>query len=349
MDDFASGDEWRNESTRERHARWEREYGTAEPGEFNSSRPIDGDRTDKLFPTIAALLDMDLSPPDFMVDGLVPMGGIIMLGSKPDVGKSTLLRTLTVSRSRGMPWLGRSVKQGSVLLCQFEEIPTFARDHLVLMGATRDMPIFPFFEPCLGDFMERLTDWAHQHREALIIIDTLGKVAPGKDLLDYNIATQVLTPFVTLARTTGAGIVLSHHNKKGESYDPADDLLGSTAIRANMDHTLAITQSGETRIIQTVSKRYGESMPSTYLDLDPYTGRVEAGDTVKEKKGQDMEAEIMAVLQDGPLTAVELEGRITGKSERIRRTRDAMVERGDICRERVGRAHKYCLSVPSHS
>ena len=321
----------------------------AEAGEFNSSRPLEGDETDKLFPTMGEFLDMDLTPPEFLVDDTLPVGGLGILSAKPDVGKSTLLRTLAMAVATGVPWLGRRVKQGAVLLCQFEDIAAFGRDHLVTMGATRETPIFPFFASCPDEFIPHLSAWAKRHRPALIIIDTLGKVALGKDLLDYTVATEVLTPLVTLARTTDAAIMLSHHNKKGESYDPADDLLGSTAIRANMDHTLAITQTGETRTIKTVSKRYGEPIPATYLEIDPDTGRVEAAGTVKEKKGENMEAEIIAVLHDGPLTALDLEARITGKAERIRRTRDAMVERGDICREKVGRAHKYCLSVPSPS
>ena len=320
-----------------------------DPDEFNSSRPIGADETDKLFPTMGEFLDMDLSPPEFLIADMLPVGGVGIIAAKPDVGKSTALRTLAIAVANGDSWLGRTCRQGTVLLCQFEEIAAFAREHLVQMGATRETPIFPFFDSCPDEFVPRLSEWAERHRPALIIVDTLGKTAPGKDLLDYTVAQQVLTPLVTLARTTRAAIILSHHNKKGESYDPADDLLGSTAIRANMDHTLAITQSGEKRTIKTVSKRYGDPMPQTYLEIDPVTGRVEAAGTVKEKKGEDMEAEIIAVLQDGPLSAEELETRVTGNAGRIRRARDKMVERGDIQREKDGRAHRYCLSVSSIS
>ena len=144
-------------------------------------------------------LDMDLTPPEFLVDDTLPVGGLGILSAKPDVGKSTLLRTLAMAVADGVPWLGRRVKQGAVLLCQFEDIAAFGRDHLVTMGATRETPIFPFFASCPDGFIPHLSAWAKRHRPALIIIDPLGKVAPGKDLLDYTVATEVLTPLVTLA------------------------------------------------------------------------------------------------------------------------------------------------------
>ena len=184
---------------------------------------------------------------------------------------------------------------------------------------------------------------------ALVIVDTLSEVARGKDLLDHREANQVLIPIVAVARTTGASILLTHHNKKGESSDPADDLLGSTAIRAKMDHTLAITQIGERRTIRTVSKRYGDPMQATYLEIDPVTGRVEAAGAVKEKTGETMEAEILAVLADGPCNGDVLESRVHGRGKTIRRLRDAMVERGQIHRTKVGQASVYSSSVPSPS
>ena len=320
-----------------------------DPDELAPSVPIGADGTDELFRTMGEFLDMDLTPPEYLIDGILPVGGVAIVGAKPDVGKSTLMRTTAMAVVMGDSWLGRNCKQGPVVLCQFEEIPAFARDHLVQMGADRGTPIYPFFDPCPDEFVPRLGDWCQRHRPALVIVDTLSEVARGKDLLDHRDANQVLIPIVTVARTTGAAIMLTHHNKKGESSDPADDLLGSTAIRAKMDHTLAITQIGERRTIRTVTKRYGDPMQPTYLEIDPVTGRVEAAGDVKEKAGETMEAEIRAVLADGPCNGEELESRVHGRGKTIRHLRDSMVERGEITRTKEGQAFIYSSSVPSPS
>ena len=318
------------------------------PDELDSSL-IGIDESDKFVPTMAEFLDMDLTPPEFLIADMLPVGGVGMIGAKPDVGKSTLLRTLAVAVAKGDSWLGRNCKQGAVLLCQFEEIAVFARNDLVQMGATRETPIFPFMEPCPGDFVSTLGDWTERHRPALIVVDTLAKTCPGKDLLDYTIAQQVLTPFLAIARTTGAAIMLSHHNKKGDQGDAGDDILGSTAIRANMDHTLHIARHDGARIIKTASKRYGTEMPATYLEIDPVTGRVEAAGSVREKQGADTEADIVEALRDGPLAKAEIEKAVHGGGRRIRAALDRLLERGEIRMEKEGKAHKFYLSVPSDS
>ena len=318
--------------------------------EASSSVRLRGDGTDELFPTMAAFLDMDLSPPEFLIADMLPVGGIGIVAAKPDVGKSTLLRTLAVAVAKGDSWLGRSVKQGPVLLCQFEEIAPFARDHLVQMGATRETPIFPFMGSRPESFPDILASWAARHRPALIIMDTLAKAAPEcKDWNALNDVESALAPFLAIARSNNAAMLFAHWNKKSESMDAGDDLMGSTAIRGNMDHTLAITLSGEKRTIKTVSQRYGEPLPPTYLEIDPVTGRVEGAGTVKEKTGDNIEAEILAVLADGQCNGEELEKRVTGRGKTIRHIRDTMVERGDIHRTKVGQAFIYSSSVPSHS
>ena len=316
------------------------------PDELDSSL-IGIDESDKLFPTMGEFLDMDLTPPEFLIEDLLPVSGIGMIGAKPDVGKSTLLRTLAVAVAKGDSWLGRNCKQGAVLLCQFEEIPAFARNHLVQMGATRETPIFPFMEPCPEDFVSILGSWAERRRPALIIIDTLAKTCPGKDLLDYTVAQQVLTPFLAIARATGAAIMLSHHNKKGEQGDAGDDILGSTAIRANMDHTLHIARHDGARIIKTASRRYGTELPATYLEIDPVTGRVEAAGDVKEKQGANTEADILSLLADGPMAKSAVEAAIHGGGARIRAAIDRLAERGEIRIAKEGRALKIYLSDSS--
>ena len=317
-----------------------------DPDELDSSL-IGIDESDKLFPTMGEFIDMDLTPPEFLIADLLPVGGVGMIGAKPDVGKSTLLRTLAVAVAKGDSWLGRNVKQGPVLLCQFEEIAVFARNHLVQMGATRDTPIFPFMEPCPDDFVSILGDWTERRRPALIVVDTLAKTCPGKDLLDYTIAQQVLTPFLAIARATGAAIMLSHHNKKGDQGDAGDDILGSTAIRANMDHTLHISRHDGARIIKTASRRYGAEMDATYLVVDEVTGRVEASGSVRDKQTADTEASILDALQDGALAKSEIEKAVHGGGRRIRAALDRLLERGDIRMQKDGRAHRFYLSDSS--
>jgi len=56
----------------------------------------------------------------WLVDGLLPAGGISALAARPKVGKSTLARELAVCVARGEPLLGRATTQGGVFILDLE-------------------------------------------------------------------------------------------------------------------------------------------------------------------------------------------------------------------------------------
>jgi Mrp family chromosome partitioning ATPase len=61
---------------------------------------------------ISELLGEPDEPENWLVDGLLPTGGLSVLVGKPKAGKSTLARALAVAVARGEPWLGRATFPG---------------------------------------------------------------------------------------------------------------------------------------------------------------------------------------------------------------------------------------------
>ena len=52
------------------------------------ARPsLGADGTDELFRTMGEFLDMDLTPPEFLIDGILPVGGVAIVGAKPERGE----------------------------------------------------------------------------------------------------------------------------------------------------------------------------------------------------------------------------------------------------------------------
>jgi putative DNA primase/helicase len=71
----------------------------------------------------------------WVVDEMLPSGGLSVLASKPKVGKSTLARYLSLCIAKGLPFLDRQVIQGSVLYYAFEEKLEEVKIHFQDMGA----------------------------------------------------------------------------------------------------------------------------------------------------------------------------------------------------------------------
>lgn len=57
----------------------------------------------------------ELPAPTWLVDGLIPSGGLSVLYGAPSTGKSFLSLALALSIATGVPWLGRTVEAGPVI------------------------------------------------------------------------------------------------------------------------------------------------------------------------------------------------------------------------------------------
>jgi len=64
--------------------------------------------------------ERNVEPRREIIEGLLREGQIMAIGSPYGVGKSPLLQDLTVCRIGGIPWCGRRVEQGPVILFDFE-------------------------------------------------------------------------------------------------------------------------------------------------------------------------------------------------------------------------------------
>src|SRR5439155_18507176 len=80
----------------------------------------------------------------WLVEGLLPLGGLSLLAAKPKVGKSTLARNLALAVARGEPFLDRAVRPGPVVYLALEEHRAGVAEHFTRLGAT-DEPIHIHF------------------------------------------------------------------------------------------------------------------------------------------------------------------------------------------------------------
>lgn len=155
--------------------------------------------------------------------------------------------------------------------------------------------------------------------------DTLQRLISAKDLNDYAEVTTKLTPIITLARTTGAALVLVHHAGKGERAG-IDQVLGSTALAGSVDNLFLVNRTDRYRLLSSI-QRIGPDLPEVVLTLDA-CGRSTAGHTRHDADVQHLQDVMLAALDSaGDLTRTDwldgVEGRKQLKLEALRRLTDA--------------------------
>jgi len=250
---------------------------------------------------------------DYIVDDLLLIGGLSLMVAKPKTGKSTLARQLALSVARGESFLGRKVKAGLVIYVGLEDRRTDVRRHFRAMGATgnENLKIFVGMSP--ANAIDELRKVAENEKPALIIVDTLARLARIKDLNDYSHVTNGLEPILAIARDVGAHLLLTHHAKKGKS-EGIDSTLGSTALVGSVDTVIFLNKGEKYRTISS-TQRDGNDIQKTVLNFDTETKITSLGESHEQAEIDRLKGAILDYLggQSEPVEEINIQEGVEGR------------------------------------
>lgn len=304
-------------------------HSTTSPLVSLPSRGYEKEKGDTKPPIAAASftsLDDLLKEPEevvsWVVDGLLPSGGLSVLVAKPKVGKSTFARQMALAVAQGDLFLGRKTAIGRVLYISLEEKRGEVRSHFKLMGANGAENIGIYVGTVPEEAFEWLKSEIIKTRPTLVIIDTLFRFVSVTDVNDYAKTTAALSPLLALARDYSAHLLFLHHARKGGG-DGADTTLGSTAIFGSVDTAIVLKKTDGKRTIET-QQRYGVDLEPTILVFNSETKSAELGGSKEEDDIQKIEAAILEFLKtkgegvSEPAIGEEIDGRTGAKRKALR-------------------------------
>jgi len=184
-------------------------------------------------------------PVDWLLDGRLRAGSVVVVAGDPGGGKTWLLLNLALCVATGAPWLGVKTKRAPVLWVDAESGMARMCDRVQAamtgLHAPESAP-FRFVTPSdrLFDLrksadQDTLTAGVSETGAGLVIVDALVDVMPGGDENAVQDVGPLMLALRRLADVTGAAVVLIHHNNKAGGY------RGSTAIAGAVDALLSLT------------------------------------------------------------------------------------------------------------
>jgi hypothetical protein len=294
--------------------------------------------------SLAELLARPGKAPEWLVDGLLLVGGVSLLVAKPKVGKTTLSRARGLAVARGTPFLGRTTQQGAVLYLVLEDSEEMAKEHFVRMGGTAE-PLFCHIAGGEEADLEWVGEIIAEFQTRLVIVDTLFKLIRFSDGNDYAQVSRAMAPLIGLARKTRCHITCLHHVGKGLRNGP-DAILGSTALFGAVDTVLSLEEHSERGTIST-TQRYGTRLPPTPLTLDPATGWPALGTAPATPAEEPLAARVRAVCS-APVTAPALAARLDVSRTRLDRVLARLVAEERLVRVGTGlRGDPYRYAPPT--
>ena len=231
---------------------------------------------------------------DYLVEERIARGSVVLLAGKPKAGKSTAARGLALEVARGGSWLGFRCLPRPVWYLALEDKRSEVKRHFRTMGATGSEPVRFFFRQPTDRLIGQLHALAEREHPGLIVVDTLQRLIRAQNLNDYAEVTTKLTPILTLARETGAAMLLVHHAGKSERGG-IDSILGSTALAGSVDNVFLLNRRDRYRLLSSI-QRIGDDLAETVIEMDP-AGKVTCGQSRHDADVGHVQAALLATLR----------------------------------------------------
>lgn len=249
------------------------------------------------FLTAEELARQEFPPLEYLVEGLLPLGGAAMLAAPPKRRKSFLVQDLVLSVATGRPFLGRKTRQGRTLYLALEDglRRLQARQNAILGRetiASHDC-MYAVAAPKLNaGLLDAIRTWKQQTDGVLVAIDVFQRIRPdGSKTNDYQLDYGAVAPLNDLANELGITILLIHHTRKMENADDIfSDISGSNGIYGALTTVWMMRGGDQADDVDAILFYQGKDIESDSLKMRFNRGTLRFDPVVDAKK---------AVLESG--------------------------------------------------
>lgn len=289
----------------------------------------------------------------FIWDKFIFKGRLHLVSAFMKYGKTELLSGLCKAILLGDYYLSFGTKQSKILYLteectgdirrRFEKLDYQPTGNLLVHG--RDSGFLSLDPPTI----ENLKLYLIANGIEVLVIDTASKFLPIENENDASQVTAAVKPLLDLAGSTGAAVILVHHDRKSEG-DGGRQIRGSGALFALVDQALLLSKpQGGTktqRVLKTLG-RFSES-PEELL-LDYVDGRYVSLGNPEMAETADAAGQIWDALEDGPRTIKEIVEGTEFHERKVRRILDKLQEEGLVKRTAAGQqggGFRYAIIEP---
>lgn len=205
------------------------------------------------FFTVSNLTEEEKTPPEFIVESLVPVG-LTFISGAPKLRKSFLALQLASAVATGTDFLSFKTKQCTVCYFDLEGSKSRISSRSDKMGIAMpdNLLISNTLENGIADgLIEQLSALIDNRQDIrLVILDTYSRargVFKSNGANAYDSDVQLLAPLQRFAINRGIAVLCVHHDKKGSGYctDTFERLSGTMGISGSCDSVLNLIGDGK--------------------------------------------------------------------------------------------------------
>lgn len=281
-------------------------------------------------------------PMRWIVDGILPERGLVVLYGQPGGFKSAIAADIAGAVLAGRPWLsapdgqgGQAITRGAVLWVNFDQGEHVLAERLEAMAAAwqlpDDAPLIAYSHPAPrldAANADQVADLIQRGQGcALIVIDALTHIRGGADEREEAMSA-VMDGLRATAEHTGACVLVLHHEKKSQGMGGRDGerMRGSSTIEAGADICLMVTRDGNRAKVKATKSRLAdvpEVAAQWSFEHKPGTKELASArfwpiDELREAR-EELEAKILAALEDAaePMSTRAIHKAVGGRWDAI--------------------------------
>ncbi len=244
----------------------------------------------------------------WLVEGMLPLGYLVVLGATSKAGKSCLVTNLAHAVCTGGQFLGMPTTQGAVLWLAYEE--SEAERRMILRNyAPVSENLFLTHEKVILDSksgIETLRYWIRKTEAKMLVVDPLYGAVQAESLSDGRKARTALEGLKDLCRTENVSAIVLHHFTKNVSAGSTRERFADSnqiLATASMDWIMETrTQMDKTREIRLIGTGRGEFANKVWLISSPSEFEYEliASGTAEECERDHIEETLLKAVRQFP-------------------------------------------------
>ena len=216
---------------------------------------------------------INMPPPSYLVDNLLPENGLATLIGAPGCGKSFMALDIALCVAHGIPWQGLGCKQGTVIYLAGEgvggmpkRIQAWLKHHD--LAENSNFHLIPDSVGLLdadGDVAKLTRTLEPISPVALVITDTMARSFIGGDENSAADMGRFITSCSRIQKTAKGAMLVTHHTGKAVGRGAR----GSTALLGAVDTELKmkIPTNGRGVTLSVTKQKDDKEAPSIHLKL----------------------------------------------------------------------------------
>ena len=206
---------------------------------------------------LSILTDSDaqhVSETEWVIDGIVPAGGLTVVYGEPGSGKSFVLLDWAISVALGVQWMDRHTSQGTTIYFVGEGQEGFKKRIIAAeLGRYQSVPAFYWCREQLDltseiDLQMILAE-VERLRPTLVVFDTLSHYRGGAEENSATEMSPVIKAVDRIRQICGSAIIFAHHPTKLDR----EVIRGSGSLLGAADCTIHV--QGDGKIVKLTCKK----------------------------------------------------------------------------------------------